>query len=413
MKLLRKNINFITEKKGQIFPFLFLVLVIVIIAVMSYVNMAQVASHKIMVSNAADAGALAGISTIASACNAIVDYNIEVLDDYYSWHEPILAFPYGGSLWVIMSIIEVKDSFWMELVEHQLRFFLSMSGAGLEATGGVLQSGILQALQNLELEEGEKRVGTPQGPVHKSSLESKLQSIDFEKLKDYRSFSFNYTWQPYEYNLTLQRLAKAKRSPEEIDIKVKKPKPPVLLPSDTYIHTGGVFIQSGDCASVVSLLSQAVVELNAYIAVLSDVPRFFFSVGLLLESVFAGELFGFKTDAAAQVQVFLNVLKSFIPMVVFTHIAIPISVCFPIFEGIAFVYVHTSYAIPVKDIGKISIGVSVQVSRFSPTKNLGLWQWQHGNITSGARAVIPEGYEAHSKNSFRANVKEAWDGSKI
>ena len=64
-------INFSAKKihyeKGQIFPFLIAVLVVVIVMVMITVNLGQIGVFKTDVSNAADAGALAGASSLSGA----------------------------------------------------------------------------------------------------------------------------------------------------------------------------------------------------------------------------------------------------------------------------------------------------------------------------------------------------------
>lgn len=61
------------RKKGQITPFLIVVIVILLIATMITVNLGKVSMTRTHTANAADAGALAGASTMANGLNAIKD----------------------------------------------------------------------------------------------------------------------------------------------------------------------------------------------------------------------------------------------------------------------------------------------------------------------------------------------------
>jgi hypothetical protein len=64
--LLKISVNKAHYDKGQIFPFLIALIVVVIIIAMITLNLGQIAVFKTDVSNAADAGALAGASTLSA-----------------------------------------------------------------------------------------------------------------------------------------------------------------------------------------------------------------------------------------------------------------------------------------------------------------------------------------------------------
>lgn len=70
------------KEKGQIAPFLIAVIVILLTAMMVTVNLGKISMTKTHTSNAADAGALAGASTMANGLNAIADISDQMLADY-------------------------------------------------------------------------------------------------------------------------------------------------------------------------------------------------------------------------------------------------------------------------------------------------------------------------------------------
>ena len=77
------RVFWVRDKRGQIFPFLTVVLILMVVLVMAFVNTAQVNVRKVGTMNAADAGAMAGAAAIASAANAIADMNVNVIIPTY------------------------------------------------------------------------------------------------------------------------------------------------------------------------------------------------------------------------------------------------------------------------------------------------------------------------------------------
>lgn len=92
-----------SKKKGQIAPFLIAVIVILLIAIMVTVNLGKIGMSKTNTSNAADAGALAGASTIANGLNAIGDISNEMAADVISTEISLLFCPTCWIAWAIIS----------------------------------------------------------------------------------------------------------------------------------------------------------------------------------------------------------------------------------------------------------------------------------------------------------------------
>lgn len=131
---------------GQIAPFLIAVIVILITAIMVAVNLGKIALNKTTTANAADAGALAGASTMANALNSLKDMStdtfmattttqailgiclLECTDAIVSWIATITA------NWAWFAYIELKvvpDSLEQaETAAKQLAF----SNAGIDET---------------------------------------------------------------------------------------------------------------------------------------------------------------------------------------------------------------------------------------------------------------------------------------
>ena len=70
------------NRKGQLAPFMLAVIVILLIAIMVTVNLGKISLTKTNTANAADAGALAGASTMANGLNAIKDISAQMFADY-------------------------------------------------------------------------------------------------------------------------------------------------------------------------------------------------------------------------------------------------------------------------------------------------------------------------------------------
>src|SRR3989338_120988 len=79
------------NRKGQLAPFMIAVIVILLIAIMVTVNLGKISLTKTNTANAADAGALAGASTMANGLNAIGDISDEMLADFIAAQAVIIA----------------------------------------------------------------------------------------------------------------------------------------------------------------------------------------------------------------------------------------------------------------------------------------------------------------------------------
>lgn len=91
----RKN-----KKKGQIAPFLIAVIVILLIALMVTVNLGKISLTKTSTANSADAGALAGASTMANGLNAIKDISAGMFADFIATQAALAMCPKCWKAWV-------------------------------------------------------------------------------------------------------------------------------------------------------------------------------------------------------------------------------------------------------------------------------------------------------------------------
>lgn len=89
------------RKKGQIAPFLIAVIVILLIAVMVTVNLGKVSLTKTHTANAADAGALAGGSTMANGLNTIGDISDGMFADFITAQISLAMCPKCWKAWAI------------------------------------------------------------------------------------------------------------------------------------------------------------------------------------------------------------------------------------------------------------------------------------------------------------------------
>ena len=88
------------KKKGQIAPFMIAVIVILLITLMVTVNLGKISLTKTDTANAADAGALAGASTMANGLNAIGDISDGMLADFIAAQAALAMCPTCWKAWV-------------------------------------------------------------------------------------------------------------------------------------------------------------------------------------------------------------------------------------------------------------------------------------------------------------------------
>lgn len=134
-------------EKGQVFPFLIAVLVVVIVMVMITVNLGQIGVFKTDVSNAADAGALAGASSLSGALLefgltsdnmagfGIITTAVVILE---------LCFP----LSVIWGIIT-----WIASIVKQFATYFNALGKGRMAWSNAKKAALQYAFQNAGVDE--------------------------------------------------------------------------------------------------------------------------------------------------------------------------------------------------------------------------------------------------------------------
>lgn len=84
------------DEKGQVAPFLILLIAVVITAMMVVFNVGKISMNKVNTENSADAGALAGSSMLASGENAIADQNAWMIASYLSAVAFCAVIPFEG-----------------------------------------------------------------------------------------------------------------------------------------------------------------------------------------------------------------------------------------------------------------------------------------------------------------------------
>jgi hypothetical protein len=115
--------------KGQIAPFLLVILVLLLVAAITTINIGRVAIDKTYTGNAADAGALSGASGMAGIMNSLSLSNQGLLDTYVSYHTAYLqllnmAEGHLEDVWITMAVISA-----LQLAAVALAYFYEYQGS--------------------------------------------------------------------------------------------------------------------------------------------------------------------------------------------------------------------------------------------------------------------------------------------
>jgi len=116
------------DLKGQIAPFLLVVLVILLVAAITTINIGRVAIDKTYTGNAADAGALGAASGMAGIMNGLCDANQQLLDTYVSYHTAYLvilnrAEEHWMIAWITMATISA-----LQIAAIAIAYYYEMQG---------------------------------------------------------------------------------------------------------------------------------------------------------------------------------------------------------------------------------------------------------------------------------------------
>ena len=420
-------------KRGQVFPFFVLILVVILIASMSYVNVSQVETHKLDTMNAADAGALAGAAVLSQAANNIADINKmmkEAWDANSSGNSYVFA--YSGSLLA-------RTYAWYSFAFSQICTYLGACLAAYEAVQSSASAAHATALSAMNIDEAQKRSGSATGPIERSDFSQFMDTREFWTWDRYRNPSnLTYEWYPYQYDFDQKRqvqpnLGNPARAEQVTSFVLKPaentlelyPMPPMpqvtaffgILPSVLTCPACPSWDPSGIAmGSPMSSAPMTMWEENYWA----------YGVGYGLSTAIMAILVyqDMLTDPSlppGMRNILDNVMQTlFFPM---TGWVTPISICItiPTAWGCFSINIYMNvgvymYFIPVPYIQDLRSGTSevqVEISRFSPYKNLGLWFSGTHNVTSGARANICCGSVNRDPGGYEIRVGDVWDGARI
>ncbi|MFH1622311.1 MAG: pilus assembly protein TadG-related protein [Candidatus Omnitrophota bacterium] len=414
MKKLKFNtiLNYFQNKKGQIFPFLFLILVILIIATMVYVNVSQVDTHKIDTMNAADAAALAAAASLAQTANSIADINVNLLMKTF-W----TRFWWGTFRPGYTGVPTYRLYEWWGFAVSQLTTYLDSCLSAYKAVQSSAAIAHTTALGNLNIEEAEKREGNITGTRAVSDFSRWLDNQKFYDNRNANPTTLTYNWWSYKYdfdhnNQTQPDYGNVERA-ESITTQVRKPAdnalelhPMLPLPQITLFF--GFCWEPGACGAPWCTYTIPPVTTEMISNMIEGEA--------LMLAVFGWALYSDLFDEKAP-----NGLKNILEELISNCIA-------PVIGWIAWTATPTvccgcfwfsfgagSYRIPVPWIESITpdtAEIKVQASRFSPSQDLGLWNFAYGNLTSGARASMYGGEVKVHPGRYKARVDEVWDGAR-
>lgn len=192
------------SKQGQIFPFLIIVIVFMLIAVMAFINTSQVNIRKVGTMNAADSGAMAAGTQMATTGNEMAWMNFQLMI-WYGIITGLFAIP------GYHEIAEVTGRF-MEYREHAHTTIEAFQGLCVSGYKGMQQAGgsaLFSAFSNAPADEPQRRHRESDGTLRalQSGLSRYLKVLQWSNTiyQDASEKELSvppYMWNPYSYNLT-------------------------------------------------------------------------------------------------------------------------------------------------------------------------------------------------------------------
>lgn len=397
-----------TNKRGQLFPFLIVIIILMLIALVAFINTSQVNLQKLSTMNAADAGAVSAAAQLATAANRIADVNVNQLLPMYLLDIAITSAMYYD---FATFCVNLRFGWFQTRAIMNLNTYLGLLLTGFKATQQASGSAVSMAFANMPIEEATRRKGSLQGDLLKSKF---AEWKDQQKLYDKETLvSYTYPFTLHSYDIVSDKQIEQPDEPgksEAVTVKIQKPDENCLilhqisLPQITmfmYFINGcyvldGCAVCAADIANVSTnraVVAFYIIEVNVAMAVL-------FTGSMIMEYHNQGFV-----DALAEN--FTNI---------FTNIAGAVY-CFP---GATACGVFSQdlciFKMPVSYIAYIennSPKVAVEVTRFSPAKQLiGLHKFKEQDITSGARASLFGG-NVLSPKSYKWKVLKTWDGKQL
>lgn len=407
---LRKNIKFSLKGergiRGQIFPFFVLIMVIIIIAVMAFVNVAQVNTQKLSTMNAADAGALAGAAQLASTANSIAVMNSgdnglwDTYITYQKWTTVLLFEP-----------IEANGRFGLYISNavSNLITYLRILAASVAAAQQAGAQATTTAFANMQIEEVQTRVGSVTGEQKVPSRFSKwLQDKNFytqDIIKEYK-----YGWASHYYNITEDKQM-IRQQEDYVNVRVKKPEDNsiVVVPAPIFPQATMYIMYLPPCFEPFCpcCLCGAIAAFTTFPAGISLHAHPPIAAGILAGVLAVATIYDLITQMnIPAIENLLFALAATVAAV--TAFLQPIHIS----TGCGLLnVVLVFYVLPLPFIAEIKTNntiVGVEVTRFSPTRDLGLWQFKERTVTSGAEAGIYGG--SAWNDNYRVQVNRVWDG---
>lgn len=166
-------------KKSQISSFLIAVLVILLIVIMVTVNLGKMSLTKTNTSNAADAGTLAGASTMANGLNTIKDISTAMFADFITTQ---IAFAFCPECFIAFVI------YWVHIASQWAMYALAWKVA-LDTLKAAKESSLQLAFSNAGIDEVKPRKG-------KETYEEWLKrKSNFEQWMDTKGYKSGlYRW---------------------------------------------------------------------------------------------------------------------------------------------------------------------------------------------------------------------------
>jgi hypothetical protein len=401
---------FIWSKKGQVAPFLISIIVILLIATMALVNIGKVGTYRVNTSNAADAGAVAGVSMIASTQNAIADanagdglFNIGMLQgislmDAYTMLLGLFFIP------LPLQTESVKYNVYLGYSVSLFTNYLNLLYMGYRGMQNAKAQAHQLAFSNAQVEEVTNVETTGPGvyrPV-KSNFEQWIENQDLE------GDSFTYSWRQYSFQPQQgQQVQEAAANWVRSDVQPPSENSllPIPMPAAPLVNTYWLWIPPctidgcGACAAAASYYYTKMAQINGAESLASKAK----TEGAMQMSIH-GTTLAVTATAGSAANVVITTLK--------TAAGIPLVQAFTIVPPVcgATAWMMVLYWVPVPFIVAMwpnDASMGINVTRYEPASDLGLFTNRADEVRSGARATTYGG-SVFSPHSYRIRLESTW-----
>jgi len=201
-----RKIKGTNNQRGQMFPFLVIVIIFMLIAVMAFVNTSQVNLHKVGTMNAADSGAMAAGTQLATTANEMAWMNFQLM----IWFGIITA-EFATPLYHDLGSVSGR---FMEYRQHAHSTIEAFQGLCVSGYKGMQQAGgsaLFSAFSNAPVDEPQRRHREPDGSfeARQSGMSRYLKVLQWTNTiyqdAGETDLSRTYSWNPYSYNLTTKQ----------------------------------------------------------------------------------------------------------------------------------------------------------------------------------------------------------------